>query len=936
MGSSTTVIGGEYLVLGKIGEGSFGEVFRATHIATGVDYAIKREPSNVPHPQLEHEAKMYGQLAGGLGIPKMHWFGKEGMYNAMVIDLLGPNLKQVRRENEKFPLSFVIELGVQMVSQLESIHKKGIVYRDVKPENFLLDADIVFPDAPASPTSPTAYHAGNANGASKGHGSPPKTATYPHQTMSFFNDTRRRQQHSIGAGSDSGGSVLSISPESPLMANYGKPHLSIVDFGLAAYYRDACGMEHSRRDDIESVGYMLLEFLIGALPWSGISARNSRQGWAKMREIKEDIELDELCDGLPKGFMSYIGYSRSLKFDEEPDYDYLRTILRSSAGRGAEAQTVRCHREPAVPQSRSLEHAPGGGGSGLPIHRGGGYGDPFKSKERSKGDNPLKDWRTRAQYSPPSHYDKDSKNPHLRYTPTSLWTTTPPDLARKDGQFGLEAQDVHDDLKDKIEWDIIAQPQEGGDRKGSLTWGADDVKVSCTAGRNRKCSWGEDDPNSRWGQEDDPYVESEQDEMPFLMGSFQDESAPIHHQHPKAPGAKAGNAALASLGRQFAPQDARFYSNDPPVGLMPRLGNGSGFIESLPHSQLHPHSQPQPIITPKGRSSHLHQQNKVHPLSLSKDTVLNANHMPPPLPPAVPLSPKSLSSSFSSLLNVRAGAHEEPGMERTQIPANKGFLPDRGAASSTAGADKSSKASTFGPGRGRKYSNPQSSYQEVRGRGWSVDHRPAAATGNGNGNGNGNGSENVNWVWNGGLEHSFNVSGTGKGRSGSENWQPRSSERTGRRRCHGTVEFFSDNTAGDHPGSQNPGHGSGQGSSFEPRTRQASTSGIGIQGPGHGSGCGQPALQSPKLGQSVHVQPHHNQSNVPLHSDQGQSRSQGYSGGTFGFQDHRRQPRSRSRKCSNSSLSSLTDHWAANGNSGNHKSKVGNGNGNGSTRIKSK
>ncbi|ORZ14445.1 hypothetical protein BCR41DRAFT_377955 [Lobosporangium transversale] len=296
MGSSKTVIGGEYLVLGKIGEGSFGEVFRATHIATGVDYAIKREPINVAHPQLEHEFRMYEQLAGGVGIPKVHWFGKEGMYNAMVIDLLGPNLKEVRRENEKLPLSFVIELGVQMITQLESIHKKGIVYRDIKPENFLLDTDIVLPDAPASPISPTCLKNGS---------------------------------HA----------------------------LSIVDFGLATYYRDACGTgkhipnrgstkhkvgtaryasinihcgrEHTRRDDIESVGYMLLEFLIGTLPWSGISARNSRQGWAKMREIKEDIELDELCDGLPKGFMTFIGYSRSLRFDEEPDYEYLRTILCS-------------------------------------------------------------------------------------------------------------------------------------------------------------------------------------------------------------------------------------------------------------------------------------------------------------------------------------------------------------------------------------------------------------------------------------------------------------------------------------------------------------------------------------------------------------------------------------------------------------------------------
>ncbi|KAI7817878.1 kinase-like domain-containing protein [Gamsiella multidivaricata] len=255
MGSSTTVIGGEYLVLGKIGEGSFGEVFRATHIASGVDYAIKREPIDVPHPQLEHEAKVYGILAGGDGIPKLRWFGKEGVYNAMVIDLLGPNLKQI--------------------SHLRFIHSRGLVYRDVKPENFLLD-----------------------------------------------------------------------------------PHLSIVDFGLASHYRDAsgkhipnrgstkhkvgtaryasinihCGREHTRRDDIESVGYMLLELMIGTLPWSGISARNSRQGWAKMREIKEDIDLDELCEGLPRGFMTYIGYTRSLRFDEEPDYEYLQNLLRSCAG----------------------------------------------------------------------------------------------------------------------------------------------------------------------------------------------------------------------------------------------------------------------------------------------------------------------------------------------------------------------------------------------------------------------------------------------------------------------------------------------------------------------------------------------------------------------------------------------------------------------------
>lgn len=67
--------------------------------------------------------------------------------------------------------------------------------------------------------------------------------------------------------------------------------------------------------------------LRGNLPWAGVTARNSRQGWARMQKIKEETPLDELYEGYPRGFMMYLQYTRTLNYDQEPDYNYLREIL---------------------------------------------------------------------------------------------------------------------------------------------------------------------------------------------------------------------------------------------------------------------------------------------------------------------------------------------------------------------------------------------------------------------------------------------------------------------------------------------------------------------------------------------------------------------------------------------------------------------------------
>ncbi|KAI9316891.1 kinase-like domain-containing protein [Dichotomocladium elegans] len=312
--SRDVIVADQWIVLSKIGEGSFGEVFEAEDIFTRRHYAIKREPLDTPLPQLEHESIMYDVLMGGPGIPQCQWYGEHDDFACIVIDLLGPSLEQVREAVLSMPLQTVVNLGCQMISILEHIHGRGIVYRDVKPDNFLLPAAACrLPDSNV-------------------------TATTKNNLSSSSSSSSGSSSHIFG-GDDI-------------------PGLSIVDFGLATWWRSPQtnrpypqskrriknkagtalyaslnvhrGKMHARRDDMESLGYVLVDLATGSLPWTGIQARNSKEGWDRMRHLKESLPLAELCEGLPVGFMEWIEYTRQLQFSDQPNYDYLRRLLRES------------------------------------------------------------------------------------------------------------------------------------------------------------------------------------------------------------------------------------------------------------------------------------------------------------------------------------------------------------------------------------------------------------------------------------------------------------------------------------------------------------------------------------------------------------------------------------------------------------------------------
>lgn len=130
--------------------------------------------------------------------------------------------------------------------------------------------------------------------------------------------------------------------------------VNVIDFGLAKKYRDPkthlhipyrenknltgtarytsinthLGVEQSRRDDLESLGYVLMYFLRGQLPWQGLKAATKKQKYDRIMEKKMTTPTDILCRGFPNEFAIYLNYCRSLRFDDKPDYSYLRKLFR--------------------------------------------------------------------------------------------------------------------------------------------------------------------------------------------------------------------------------------------------------------------------------------------------------------------------------------------------------------------------------------------------------------------------------------------------------------------------------------------------------------------------------------------------------------------------------------------------------------------------------
>jgi len=272
-------------VLGaKIASGGFGAIYKGVDLKTKEEVAIKVE-SRKERNYLEKEAQMYTDLSKvtnllgedeDMGVPRVRWYGKEGLFRVVVLDLMGPSLSDLFYSvGKQFSLKTTLMLAEQMINRLEFVHKKRIVHRDVKPGNFVM-----------------------------------------------------------GLG-----------------RNEGK--VFIIDFGLSNYYQDHSGkhigynedasfhgthryasvnshfkVEQSRRDDLESLGYVLVYFLRGGLPWQNVKAKKKKRR-VVIGEMKRELSIEQLTAGLPSEFATYMHYARGLNFLDVPDYEYMRRLFRT-------------------------------------------------------------------------------------------------------------------------------------------------------------------------------------------------------------------------------------------------------------------------------------------------------------------------------------------------------------------------------------------------------------------------------------------------------------------------------------------------------------------------------------------------------------------------------------------------------------------------------
>ena len=292
------LIAENFVLLKKIGHGSFGDIILSYSLNENVEVVIKKEKKikNQRTSPLHNELKTYQTLLDisntmditGLksipqleiqGLPKFYGFGEKPDYYYLIQEFLGPNLSQLLNYcgKKKFTLGTICLIAMQILNRIEYIHKRHYLHRDIKSENFLIGNE---------ENTNTIY-------------------LIDFGLAKRFKDNKTNQHIPYREGRQFIGTARYASINAQL------------------------GLEQSRRDDLMSIGYILIYLLKGILPWQGIKGKDKIN---KLVQKKIQMPNDVLCNGLPNEFLHYLNYCKNLKFEERPDYDFLKGLFGKLLG----------------------------------------------------------------------------------------------------------------------------------------------------------------------------------------------------------------------------------------------------------------------------------------------------------------------------------------------------------------------------------------------------------------------------------------------------------------------------------------------------------------------------------------------------------------------------------------------------------------------------
>ena len=272
------IIFNKYKLQKLLNKSAYSYVYRGINIKNKELVSIKLENKKSIYNLLESEAYYLFYLKG-FGIPKIITYGKSGNFNILIEELLGPSLNDILKLRKIFPIKDICMIALQALDRLEYIHSKYIIHQDIKPQNFLIgrkDPKVIY--------------------------------------LIDFGFAKKYKSSRTGKHIQ--------------FKNLGKLYGSLAYSSV----NGNAGYEQSRRDDLESLGYMLVFLATNKLPWKNKKIMQNIKDKINTEEeeiykMKKTLIPKKMCEGLPEEFIDYIKYCRKLEFEQDPDYNYLKNLF---------------------------------------------------------------------------------------------------------------------------------------------------------------------------------------------------------------------------------------------------------------------------------------------------------------------------------------------------------------------------------------------------------------------------------------------------------------------------------------------------------------------------------------------------------------------------------------------------------------------------------